>query len=73
MAKNQCLVLLGYEDDPISEKHQKLVDFTTNKVGGRPVRIFSLCDLVFIVLLCRIGPIRRFLFLAAHCVDPVDV
>lgn len=37
MARNQCVVLLGYEDDPVTEKHRTSVDFTTNKVGGRPV------------------------------------
>lgn len=37
MAKNTSLVLLGYDDEVISENPKVLVDFTTNKIGGRPV------------------------------------
>lgn len=37
MAKNTSLVLLGYDDEQISEKHISLVDYTTNKIGGKPV------------------------------------
>lgn len=44
MARNQCLVLLGFEDDPITEKHRSFVDFTTNKVGGRPVSVSNKAD-----------------------------
>lgn len=29
-------VLLGYEDEPITDKHKDIVDFTTNKIGGKP-------------------------------------
>lgn len=38
MARNKCIVYLGYEDDYINEKNKSLVDFTTNKIGGQPVR-----------------------------------
>lgn len=37
MAKNTSLVLLGYDDEPISDKQTEFVDFTTNKIGGKPV------------------------------------
>lgn len=37
MAKNTSLVLLGFEDEVISEKQKGLTDFTTNKIGGKPV------------------------------------
>lgn len=39
MAKNTSLVLLGYEDEQIAEKHIAFVDYTTNKIGGKPVSI----------------------------------
>jgi pre-rRNA-processing protein TSR4 len=37
MARKGSKVLLGFEDEYITEKHKSLVNFTTNKVGGRPV------------------------------------
>lgn len=43
MAKNKCTVLLGYEDDLITEKQMRFIDFTTNKVGGKPVSSHFLC------------------------------
>lgn len=59
MAKNKCTVLLGYEDDLITEKQKHFIDFTTNKVGGKPVRphfyhckIFFLFDFFSLPLLC---------------------
>ena len=30
-------VYLGYEDEYVTEKHRSLVNFTTNKIGGKPV------------------------------------
>lgn len=36
MAKNKCLVLLGYEDDPILEKDKPHLNYTVNKFGGIP-------------------------------------
>uniref|UniRef100_A0A1B6CVA3 Programmed cell death protein 2 C-terminal domain-containing protein n=1 Tax=Clastoptera arizonana TaxID=38151 RepID=A0A1B6CVA3_9HEMI len=36
MAKKNDKVLLGYEDEVITEKHKSFVDFTTNKIGGKP-------------------------------------
>uniref|UniRef100_A0A336MIW4 CSON002202 protein n=1 Tax=Culicoides sonorensis TaxID=179676 RepID=A0A336MIW4_CULSO len=36
MAKNKCTVLLGYEDDFITDKQKHFIDYTTNKVGGKP-------------------------------------
>ncbi|XP_014217503.1 programmed cell death protein 2-like [Copidosoma floridanum] len=38
MAENakRTRVYLGYEDEFIVEKHRSLVNFTTNKIGGRP-------------------------------------
>lgn len=37
MAKNMSLVLLGYDDEQITDKQIPFVDFTTNKIGGKPV------------------------------------
>lgn len=37
MAKNHNLVLLGYQDEAISEKYSEQVDFKVNKIGGDPV------------------------------------
>lgn len=39
MAKNKSLVLLGFDDDLISEKQKQSLDFKINKIGGKPVRI----------------------------------
>ncbi|KAH1005313.1 hypothetical protein HUJ04_006320 [Dendroctonus ponderosae] len=36
MAKNNNLVLLGYEDELITDKYRNQVNFTTNKIGGDP-------------------------------------
>lgn len=38
MAKNTSTVYLGFEDECVSDKNKHLMDFTTNKVGGQPVR-----------------------------------
>jgi hypothetical protein len=38
MAKNKSVVLLGYEDEVVTEKHKQFIDFTTNKIGGDAVR-----------------------------------
>lgn len=37
MAKNSSLVLLGYEDESVNEKQKNFLDFSTNKIGGKPV------------------------------------
>lgn len=37
MAKNKSLVLLGFDDDSISEKQKHSLDFKINKIGGKPV------------------------------------
>lgn len=37
MARNKSLVLLGYDDEPIFEKHKQSLDFKINKIGGKPV------------------------------------
>ena len=44
MARKVPKVLLGFEDECITEKHKSLVNFTTNKIGGKPVSMtyFSL-------------------------------
>jgi hypothetical protein len=39
MARKGPKVLLGFEDECITEKHKSLVNFTTNKIGGKPVSI----------------------------------
>lgn len=38
MAHNYVKTWLGFENEFITEKHKSLVDFTTDKVGGTPVR-----------------------------------
>jgi hypothetical protein len=38
MARKGPKVLLGFEDESITEKHKLHVSFTTNKIGGKPVR-----------------------------------
>lgn len=35
-------VYLGYEDESVTEKHRTLVNFTTNKIGGKPVSVASI-------------------------------
>jgi hypothetical protein len=37
MAQNNTKVLLGFEDELITEKHKNQINFTTNKIGGKPV------------------------------------
>lgn len=38
MARNtNAKIYLGYEDERVTEKHRSLVNFTTNKIGGKPV------------------------------------
>ncbi|XP_047113634.1 programmed cell death protein 2-like [Schistocerca piceifrons] len=36
MARKGGRVLLGFEDEIITEKHKSFVNFTTNKIGGKP-------------------------------------
>lgn len=36
MARLGNRVLLGFEDEPITEKYKEHVNFTTNKIGGKP-------------------------------------
>lgn len=44
MAKSTSLVLLGYDDEQITDKQISFVDYTTNKIGGKPVSsIVYLC------------------------------
>lgn len=37
MARKGLKVLLGFEDEFITEKNKMNVSFTTNKIGGKPV------------------------------------
>lgn len=37
MAKHHSKVLLGFEDELITDKHKGLLNFTVNKIGGKPV------------------------------------
>lgn len=41
MAKNAPLVLLGYDDEPITDKQKSFIDCTLNKIGGKAVSICS--------------------------------
>lgn len=36
MARIANRVLLGFEDEPITEKYKDQINFTTNKIGGKP-------------------------------------
>ncbi|XP_045467473.1 programmed cell death protein 2-like [Harmonia axyridis] len=36
MAKNKIQVLLGFEDEIVNDKNKHLVNFKTNKIGGKP-------------------------------------
>lgn len=37
MAKNQIKVHLGYDDEYVTDKNKYQVNFTTSKIGGKPV------------------------------------
>lgn len=39
MDNNKLAMLLGFEDEPITEKYKAQVNFTINKIGGMPVSI----------------------------------
>lgn len=39
MAKNAQLVLLGYDDELITDKQKSFIDCTVNKIGGKAVSI----------------------------------
>lgn len=39
MAKNAPLVLLGYDDEVITDKQKSFIDYTVNKIGGKAVSI----------------------------------
>lgn len=41
MAKNKSIVLLGFDDEAITEKQKQLLDYKINKIGGKPVRQLS--------------------------------
>ncbi|XP_071450852.1 programmed cell death protein 2-like [Hetaerina americana] len=36
MARRKCHVLLGFEEEKVTEKNKCLVDFTSSKIGGKP-------------------------------------
>lgn len=37
MAHKDPVILLGYEDEAITDKHRGQINFTANKIGGKPV------------------------------------
>lgn len=37
MGENKTVVLLGFLDENITEKHREQLDYTVNKIGGVPV------------------------------------
>ncbi|CAB0001245.1 unnamed protein product [Nesidiocoris tenuis] len=61
-------VLLGYEDESISEKYKDQVDYTTNKIGGHPHNLNSLKHPVYVSFILRpcftvcqiVGVLRRY-------------
>lgn len=48
MAKNKCIVYLGYEDEHVTDKNRSLIDYTTNKIGGQPV-CFKINKIFFVM------------------------
>ena len=40
MACGSSVVHLGFEDEQITDKYKGVVNFTVNKIGGKPVSIF---------------------------------
>lgn len=56
MAKNTSIIFLGYDDEQITDKQIPFVDFTTNKIGGKPV---SSSDCVYLNL-CKIKRVSFF-------------
>ena len=34
-------IYLGYEDEYVTDKHRSFVNYTTNKIGGKPVSKFQ--------------------------------
>lgn len=39
MAEYKVNVFLGFEDEIVLDKHSTAVNYTTNKIGGKPVSI----------------------------------
>lgn len=37
MACKVSVILLGYDDEMITDKHKEQINFTTSKIGGKPV------------------------------------
>ncbi|KYB29229.1 programmed cell death protein 2-like [Tribolium castaneum] len=83
MAQNNIKVLLGFEDELITEKYKNQVNFTTNKIGGKPdlpsniklePPICPLCQLprplvVQVYAPLESSPYHRTLYLFA-CINP---
>lgn len=42
MARKNPIILLGYDDELITDKHRGQINFTTNKIGGKPVSVVIL-------------------------------
>lgn len=42
MAKNKSSIFLGYPDELVSEEYITSIDYTVNKIGGKPVRNYVL-------------------------------
>lgn len=45
MARKGAKVLLGFEDELITDKYRSCTDFMTNKIGGKPVSLLKLYQL----------------------------
>ncbi|CAG9772430.1 unnamed protein product [Ceutorhynchus assimilis] len=56
MAKNNNVVLLGYEDELITEKHGGQVDYTVNKIGGEPdfPHLINKIEKLLLCILCNL-------------------
>lgn len=39
ISKKNTTVLLGYEDELVTDKHKSILGYWINKIGGCPVRI----------------------------------
>lgn len=47
MAKNRSVILLGYPDELVSVEYTSSIDYTVNKIGGKPVRNYTSMTLLF--------------------------
>lgn len=82
MARKNARILLGFEDECVTDKHKSLLNFSTNKIGGKPdwpvdgvaTPVCKLCGLTLPLVLQIYAPLEnnpyhRTLFVFG-CVNP---